>query len=284
MRRVVASWALAASSVVLSGCITPVKFEKYDLTNNGVTKVHLITDCFMLDDINDGQTLDAAYNIDICQRLAGKLEELIERQTPISVETQLVTAGLQMGPSGVIAATDDDLRQLHLPVVGLDNSADEYQRQVYNRVSAYLSEQILNYGQKQSYLARLKQAPQTDIRTLALKEDEVVMYVQLVGLKANPYVQNAQVALAVLTAGAAVYVERTAVSATAVILDKEGVVRWADVAIYTSEVETDCKVHSVKSLLLSQFPVVGLDPESKAKTRQCYEGDPRGMSATIPDS
>ncbi|MBT1444195.1 hypothetical protein KJI95_06605 [Shewanella sp. JM162201] len=258
----------------------PVKFEKFDLHESGVTKLYLVTDCFMLDDVSDTQTLDAAYNLGICERLADKLEELIERQTPLSVETQLVTAGLQAGPSRTIAATDETQGQLLLPVIARDNSSDDNMRLVHNRVSANLSQQILNYGRKQDYLARLQQGPQSDILTLALNDNEVVMYVQLIGLKANPTTQNVQIALAMLSAGTAVYLEQTAVSATAVILDREGKVRWADVAIYTSEVASDCKVHSVKSLLLGEFPLAGLDPESKAKTRECWEGDPRGMSVT----
>ena len=270
---------LIAIITVATGCRSTKlpDFYDFDLQRTGIDTLYLVTDCFMLDEGSDQQTLDSAYNLEVCQQLSSKLSDLLTRQTKIEVKTKLVTAGLQAGPFKHIASSIEDSENVTLPVYAVNNTAGQQELLPLNAVSASLHQQIINPEQRVAYASSVKWKQYQEVQDLRLSENDMLLFVQLTGLKVDKVSANTKaIVTALLTMGAGAYVERSAISATAVLLDNKGNPKWVDIAFYTHEVESECQIDRAKSDLLSYFPYPGLNPESSAKSPRCFEGDPRG--------
>jgi hypothetical protein len=261
--------------LTMSACINTGEievFSDFGLGKNQISKIYLVTDCFILSEGEDSQNLDTKYNLDVCNELSKIIIEDIERQTQTKVVNKSITTGLQAGPEKYIKSTNENEGLIYLPINSVDNINNTKEQFILNNISSKLSSQIMDWRQRAKYVTSLSKVNYPDIKVLDLESDSVVLFLQLTGLKIDRKRAATKTAIiGILTLGGAVHLEHSAISASAIMLDNQGIPKWGDAIWFNHEFETECEMNMTKNYILQYFPAEKMDNAGKADWFSCIQ-------------
>lgn len=242
------------------GCVNTGRldtFSNFDIDKSKVSKIYLIVDCFVLDDVSgQNHAIDVEYNGNICTQLSLSTIREISRKTDIEIMPMTVTTGLQAGIGKYIGATEDEKGPINLPVYFSEAKLDPNYENIFSFVAEKLNVLIYGFEHREKYVKSLTKVNYPDMKRIVFKDNSLVMFVLMDGVRVPTDKSVGQgVATTLLTFGMVTAFEHSITSAKAILLNSDGYPVWGDAASKREAVETNNEVISLASSLFRYFPV-----------------------------
>ena len=233
-------------------------FPDKSFQDSQITKVRLITDCFVLNEPEDEEPnkFDVDYNLHVCDLLSSKLSEFLESEMNVEITSTAVTAGLQAGRFKHIGSTNLEEGNVNLPVYLDDEDALAFTEQtLLSSVSEKLSVIIRSWEQREYYVNSLKGVKYSSIKELNLSPEEAILFVQVNGVKIDADAAAKEAALTMLLSmGTMISIKFSAISGQAILLNSDGKPIWAD-ALFRSKLQSECEINNLSAGFMQYFPV-----------------------------